>query len=257
VADLRARLSVELTPEAKAEVERLTKLNEAAGLSAALEEAWAAAAVPVRGFGVTLAEVVAGIRAGRDDLRAEVKQLNAEAECLRISITSERAAWNAEVRDVTAERDEARAWIDAHSGEIVMGRGVLADAKRGLAVASALTLETQTVEEACADLVRQVRDARAHRDEAAERDRIGLAMVTGELQRAQIANARLAVSAKVAEAAHRDELERLSAALDVAARSLPVVHRRLEALERLAAAALAEDWAAVNEWIVKARGGAR
>jgi chromosome segregation ATPase len=49
------------------------------------------------------------------------------------------------------ERDESRAEVERLRSDIL----------RGLRVANQLTLETQTVEDACVDLVRQVRDSRA------------------------------------------------------------------------------------------------
>jgi hypothetical protein len=60
-----------------------------------------------------------------------------------------------------ARRDDLDLEVVRLSNEL---KELRADVLRGLNIANELTPETQTVEEACADLVRLVREARAQRD---------------------------------------------------------------------------------------------
>ena len=63
-----------------------------------------------------------------------------------------------------------RAWIAADDGAVASRlRELEEDIQRGLKIAHGVTLETQTVEEACTDLVRLLRKARTERDAALDR----------------------------------------------------------------------------------------
>ena len=82
-------------------------------------------------------------------------------------------AWEAELKD---SQSVAEHWKAKHAAENARIAALEADRAAALRLANDLTLETQTVEEAVADLVRMVRDARtriaALEASLAERDRV-------------------------------------------------------------------------------------